>query len=285
MALGYKTVRVGNIDIAYDEFGSAGPNGRPLILVHGLTGHRSDWSHQHEFLAQLGWNLAPDLRGHGDSSRPGDPASYNFPQLVADLRGFLDGLGVERCDLLGHSVGGMVALRFVLAHPDRAASLVAMNTAPEAPRGYARWIFERGGELGRAEGMAELQRRIEAVTRRAEPSASDEHYAQWPVDYWEHHRMRYLAMDPNAYEHLAYAMLDQEPVTSRLGEIGCPTLVVVGGDDVEYLPGADLIAAGVGDATRVTIPRAGHHPHQENSEAWRRAIAAHLEQVRSQDPA
>ena len=280
----YKTVRVGDIDVAYDEFGSTGPNTRPLVLVHGLTGHRADWFHQHSFLAELGWNLAPDLRGHGDSGRPGEAAGYNFPQLVADLRGFLDAVGVERCDLLGHSVGGMIALRFALAHPECVASLIAMDTAPEAPEGYARWIFERGGELGRIEGMAELQRRIEAVTRKAEGSPSEAHYAQWPVDYWEHHRMRYRALDPNAYEHLAYAMLDQESVVSRLEEISCPTLVVVGEDDVEYIPGADLIAAGVGDATRVTIPRAGHHPHQENSEAWQRAIAAHLKQVRSQDP-
>ena len=173
-----------------------------------------------------------------------------------------------------------MALRFVLAFPERVASLVAMDTCCEAPKGYERWIFERGGALGREKGMVELQRTIEAVTRQAEIPVSESHLVSWPVDYWEHHRMRYATMDPNAYEYLALAMVDQEPVTPRLGEIACPTLVVVGEDDTEYLPGAELLVEGIAGARRVIVPQAGHHPHQENSEVWREAIAAHLERVR-----
>ena len=280
MGLGYKQVRVGDIEVAYDEVGAHEAGELPFVLVHGLTGHRADWAYQREFLATQGHVLMPDLRGHGNTQHPDDPGTYKFSHLVEDLRGFLDALGIERCDLLGHSVGGMVALRFVLAHPERVSSLVAMNTTPEAPEGYARWVFERGGELGRTEGMEELQRRVEVVSRQASTPISDGHYAQWPVDYWEHHRYRYLAMDPNAYEYLACEMLDQEPVTARLGEIECPTLVMVGAGDDEYLPGADLMTTSIREAWRVTIPRAGHHPHQENSEVWRREIATHLERVR-----
>lgn len=279
---GHKVVRVGDIDVAYDEVGTRGAPETPLVLVHGLTGHRRDWETQREFLSECGWSLAPDLRGHGDSSHPEDPGTYSFLQLVADLEGFLDELGVEQVDLLGHSVGGMVGLRFVLAHPERVRSLVAMNTTCEAPRTYERWIFEKGGELGRSEGMAELQRRVETVTRQAEAQNPHDPSGRWPVDYWEHHRMRYLAMDPNAYEHVACAMLDQDPVTQRLGEIECPTLVVVGEHDVDYLVGAELIAAGVPRAEKVVIPLAGHHPHQENSAAWQRAVALHLQNVRGQ---
>jgi len=273
-------VRVGSIEVAYDEFGRDGSSPRPFVLVHGLTGHRRDWEIQRAFLASHGRNLAPDLRGHGDSTNTGDPSTYTFAQLVEDLRGFLDAAGIESCDLLGHSVGGMVALRFVLEYPERVASLVAMNTTPEAPEGYERWIFERGGQLGREKGMAELQRTIETVTRQAKTPASERHLANWPVDYWEHHRMRYATMDPNAYEYLALAMVDQESLAPRLGEIACPTLVLVGEDDTEYLPGAELLVEGIAGARRVIVPRAGHHPHQENSEAWREAIAAHLERVR-----
>lgn len=275
-----KRVRVGDIEVVCDDFGEAQASLRPLVLVHGLTGHRRDWEHQREFLGTLGSNIAPDLRGHGDSSHAEDPRTYTFAQLVEDLRGLLDRLDISQCDLLGHSVGGMVALRFVLAFPERVASLVAMDTCCEAPKGYERWIFERGGALGREKGMAELQRIVEVVTRQAETPASDRHYGSWPVDYWEHHRMRYRAMDPNAYEGLALAMLDQESLTDRLSEIRCPTLVIVGEDDTPYLPGAESLAEGIAGARRVTVPRSGHHPHQENFPAWREAIRAHLERVR-----
>ena len=276
-----KRVQVGDIEVAYDDFGEGPSNARPLVLVHGLTGHRRDWEYQREFLATLGRNVAPDLRGHGDSDHARDPRTYTFAQLVEDLRGLLDRLEIAQCDLLGHSVGGMVALRFVLAFPERVASLVAMDTCCEAPQGYERWIFERGGALGREKGMAELQRAVETVTRQAEASASDRHIEHWPVDYWEHHRMRYRAMDPNAYENLALAMIDQESLTGRLSEIACPTLVIVGEDDTPYLSGAESLTEGIPGARRVTVPGAGHHPHQENSPAWREAIRAHLDRVRS----
>jgi len=279
-----KTVEVGEIEIAYDDFGEGAPADRPLVLVHGLTGHRRDWEQQWDFLGSRGRNLAPDLRGHGDSTNTGDPASYSFDQLVKDLLGFLDAVGVERCDLLGHSVGGMVALRFALDFPRRVASFVAMDTTPQAPEGYERWVFERGGELGREHGMVELQRKIEAVTRQAEAPVSESHLGQWPVDYWEHHRMRYSTLDPDAYEYLALAMVDQESLAPRLGEIRCPTLVMVGADDTTFLDGADLLETGIPGAHRVTVPRAGHQPHQENSEAWQRAIASHLERVRDGSP-
>ena len=71
-------------------------------------------------------------------------------------------------------------------------------------------------------------------------------------------------------------MVEQEPVTPRLGELRCPTTVLVGADDEEFLAGADALAAGIGHARRVTLPDAGHHPHRENPAAWLEAIADHL---------
>ncbi|MGH7286868.1 MAG: alpha/beta fold hydrolase, partial [Myxococcota bacterium] len=94
------------IELAYEE---RGRGTRPLVLVHGFTGFRGDFATQLEALAGHGRVLAPDLRGHGESGRSGDPAHYTLAGLAADLLGFLDALGVERCDLLGHSMGGMLA--------------------------------------------------------------------------------------------------------------------------------------------------------------------------------
>ena len=278
-----RRVALNGIEIAYDDFGVAAQGSRPLVLVHGLTGHRADWHSRRSDLTSLGRCLAPDLRGHGDSSNTGDASSYCFQQLVDDLRGLLDALSIDRCDLLGHSVGGMVALRFCLQYPDRVASLIAMNTAPFAPIGYGRKLFEAGGAYAQEHGMAALQARAEEAAKSGKrPLApADQHLERWSDLYWRHHRRRFCAMDPLAYQELGCEMVDQAGVESRLGEIRCPTLVLVGSDDRDFLPGADAIGAGIAGAQRVTIDNAGHHPHQENPEAWFRALREHLGRVRA----
>jgi pimeloyl-ACP methyl ester carboxylesterase len=256
-------------------------SGRAFVLLHGLTGHRDDFRGVLPQLAEGNdrrW-IAPDLRGHGDFSHVGRGRadSFTFDSLVADLAALLPALGIERCDLLGHSFGGMVALRFVLAHPERVSSLVLMDTGPVAPDGYDVALFEKAGAIGCARGMAFLQSKVEQVARaNPDPSPSDRQTLKWADSYWLHHRLRYTAMDPVAYAALGVAMVEQEPVVARLGEIDCPTSILVGEDDVEFLRGADLMQAGLPRATRVTLPDAGHHPHRESPEAWLAAMRDHL---------
>ena len=72
-------------------------------------------------------------------------------------------------------------------------------------------------------------------------------------------------------------MVEQEPVVARLPEIRCPTTILIGADDTEFLPGADALEAGIAHAQRETLPDAGHHPHEENTDAWLAALRSHLD--------
>jgi pimeloyl-ACP methyl ester carboxylesterase len=139
---GSKRVHVNEIEMRYDE---AGAGDCAFVLVHGFTGSRDDFAGQLPALVKHGRTLAPDQRGHGDSTNTGDAKTYHVAQLAGDLLGFVDALGLERFDLLGHSMGGMVVQRFTLAHPERVASLVLMDTA-SAPLGarLPREIIEKG---------------------------------------------------------------------------------------------------------------------------------------------
>src|SRR3954447_14134296 len=124
MMLTTRTVPNGEIVTAYYDDGA----GDPLLLLHGFTGSKLD------FHDQIGWFtdrrrvLAPDQRGHGESTNLARADAYALDILVDDLAGFLDALDVARCDLLGHSMGGMVAMRFALLHPTRLRSLILMDT-------------------------------------------------------------------------------------------------------------------------------------------------------------
>ncbi len=278
------TLRIDDVEIAFTALGAsagtADAERPPLVLLHGLTGHRDDFLpilpaiHARQPALRL---LAPDLRGHGDSTHGGDPAAFGFERLVADLGGFLDRLGIARCHLLGHSFGGMVALRFALAARERLASLVLVGTAPFAPPGFSAEQFEKSGGIALARGMAFLQARIEERARAGGPQRpADRAALRWADAYWPHHRHRFRSMDPLAYQALGLAMVHQVPVTARLGELALPATVVCGVHDEEFLGGADHLARALPDVVRIDVPDAGHHPHRENPAAFLDALTSHF---------
>ena len=253
--------------------------GRPVILLHGFTGHRDDFIHRLPEMAGRAWWLAPDLRGHGDFAKTNRSETFTFHQLVADLGHLLDRLGADDCHLLGHSVGGMVALRFALAHPERVQSLILMSSAPFCPEGYTRKAFEIAGQVIEQHGMSFLQEALEKSWREDPDQDGISYTSRWSEIYWPHHRRRYLAMDPVGYAALGIAMVDQEDLRDRLGEIACPTTVIIGDGDHEFLDGSKALAGGIPGAVCIDIREAGHHPHMENPEAWRSALYAHLDRV------
>lgn len=275
-----KRLSLNGIEMVYDE---AGAGDRAFVLVHGFTGCRDDFASQLPALSAYGRTIAPDQRGHGESTNTGDSATYHFEQLVDDLRGFVDALGIARFDLLGHSMGGMVALRFVLAHPERVASLVLMDTSPHPLGGLPREIFEKGAQIARAVGMEKLHEiaRTNAAENARRTAADRRLEQEWGEErYWARQRARLMAMDVEAFEALGVALGEQESVTERLGEIGCPTLVLVGETDLPFLEPARTMHARIPGAHLAVIPDGGHSPQIEAPEAWLAAITAHLRHAR-----
>lgn len=252
--------------------------GPPIVLVHGFTGHRDDFLGVLNPLARLAGArrvLALDLRGHGDSAAVPGTSGWGFEQLVSDLLGWLDHLEIDRIDLLGHSMGGFVALRFALAHPERVRSLVLVCTGPEVPATLDRTGFLKAAEIAEARGMAGLQALLEKVGR-IDPSPS---IARWGERYWAHQRRRFSAMTPESYRALGSAFFDSPSLVSRLREIRIDCLVLVGEFDRDWLPGADLFERNLPTVQRQTIADAEHHPHNENPEAFLAALGRHFESI------
>jgi pimeloyl-ACP methyl ester carboxylesterase len=99
--------------------------------------------------------------------------------------------------------------------------------------------------------------------------------------FWARIERKLDAMDPVAWGALLRVLGAHAPVGDRLGEIRCPTLVLVGAEDAPFLAAADELARGIPGARRVTIEGAAHSPQLENPEAWAAAIDAHLTLARS----
>lgn len=249
--------------------------GIPLVLLHGFTGHRDDFRGVTNALAEGRQVFIPDLRGHGASAHAGDPAAYHFSACVEDVVALLDTLQVERCDLLGHSMGGMIALRVALEHEQRLRSLVLMSTAPTPLGPDASSALLRGVGFLDTNDLATMQAAMEKVGR-ADP---DPVIAKWADRYWPHQRRRYAEMDEAAYVGFAHAMIESNSLVDHLSEIGCPTLVLIGSEDPDFLPGADLLEAGIPGAVRVTLHGAGHHPHEEEREVFLSAMRRHFQTI------
>jgi pimeloyl-ACP methyl ester carboxylesterase len=275
-AVSTRHVAVGPLEIEYDDVGRGD---RAFVLVHGFTGSRDDWADVLDELAPLGRTLAPDQRGHGGTTNPGVADGYTFEQLVADLAGFLDAVGAPRVDLLGHSLGGMVAQRFALEHPERLASLVLMDTAPGPLQVLPPGALEAAARIARESGtgalvpvmrqMAATDEKRPAATRRCEE-------AMGPERFWERIQRKMDAMDPEAFACLAALLGDHPATLPRLAEIACPTLVMVGAEDAPFLAASRALAAGIPRARLEVIRDAAHSPQLENRDAWLDAIRRHL---------
>jgi pimeloyl-ACP methyl ester carboxylesterase len=264
------------------ELEDAGSGERAFVLVHGFTGSRDDFREHVPELARLGRTLLLDQRGHGGTSNSGRREDYTLDGLVADLAAAFDALGLARADLLGHSLGGMVALRFALAHPERVSSLVLMDTSPRPmPLPIPEPVRAALVDLVQTQGVAAL---LPGMRQRPDdqlaPSFRRSIEQMGPDAFWKRVRRKLEAMDPVGWDALLRVLGEHEAVAHRLAEIRCPTLVMVGAEDAPFLEPADELERGIAAAERVTIEGAAHSPQLENPPAWSAAIRAHLARVR-----
>jgi pimeloyl-ACP methyl ester carboxylesterase len=275
-----RRVEVEGIELACEERGCGE---RPLLLVHGYTGFRHDFATQWDALAAVSRVVAPDLRGHGESSKTGDPASYTLDALAEDLVRLLDALDLPPCDLLGHSMGGMLALRVALARPERVASLVLMDTSAERLDWIDADLLALASRVAREAGMAALARILRArAAGDAARSAPDRRVEEeWGEErFWAWREARVAAMDPEAYAALGAELAQCASLRPRLGEIRCPTLVMVGELDADFRAPAEALARGIAGAELAVIAEAAHQPQHEAPAAWQAALRAHLARVR-----
>ena len=109
--------------LAVDDGGS---NGLPVVLVHSTAGSSTHWSRQLEHLRPARRAVALDLRGHGRSESPRD-GDYSINSTAADVHAVVEALGISRFVLVGHSLGGGVALAYAGAHPELVAGLLLLD--------------------------------------------------------------------------------------------------------------------------------------------------------------
>jgi 3-oxoadipate enol-lactonase len=275
-----RDVDLGDVRIRIAE---AGAGQRPLLLVHGFTGAKEDFSPWLGQLAAAGWHaVAPDLRGHGDSSKPAEESAYSFKQMADDGLRLADALGWTRFVLLGHSMGGMIAQFMAIAEPSRLAGLILMDTAHGPLEHLSPELVAGAVAVVRAEGMDAL---ANLTAGREGPLHTPAH--QKLLDnkpgYAEFCDRKLRATSPGLYAAMAPEFISAPDRLESLRQLpaSLPVLVIVGDQDEPFHGHCQRLTEAIGGATMTVIPDAGHSPQFENSGSWWDALTAFLRTVES----
>jgi pimeloyl-ACP methyl ester carboxylesterase len=246
------------VKIHYEVHGTATER-MPLLLSHGYGASSVMWPPN---LAAIGADrtvVTWDLRGHGYSDSPTDPACYSEAASVADMAAILDACDISRAAIGGLSLGGYLSLAFHLTYPERCAALLLFDTGPgyKQTAGRDQWNRMVGGIA------ADFDRR----GLHALPDSPE-------VGGGRH--------DPAGLALAARGILVQhdDRVITSLPHIAVPTLVVVGEHDRQFLAAADYLAAKITGATKVVIPGAGHASNIDRPTAFNQAVTEFLGQTR-----
>lgn len=256
-------VEVDGLRIGYRQAGQ----GRPLVLVHGAVADSRDWQHQLEAFAGDFRLVAWDAPGCGGSDDL--PAAYGFDDCVETLARFVRALGLDRPHVLGHSLGGMLAIAVHGRHPEIAGSLVLASA-------YAGW----GGSLA----PEEVERRVKLALRDSErpPEEAARDFVTTlfspdaPAELVEHQVEMILEARPATTKAMLarFAPVDLRPVLPR---IDVPTLLLYGDADIRAPASvAEALHAGIRGSVLVRLPGIGHCGHLEAPKQWNAEVLAFL---------
>ncbi|HEY7104962.1 MAG TPA: alpha/beta hydrolase [Acidimicrobiia bacterium] len=248
-----------------------GAGGVPsLLLVHGFGGAKEDFADHVDALAEQRRVVSFDHRGHGASGAPDRLDAYSLDRLAADVIEVADALEVERFHLLGHSLGGMVARRVVLADPERVDAIVFMDTSAGPPPGIDPDLVRVAAEVALRDGMPILRKLLEELDPLGSP-AHERVLAKRP-GFEAYGDRKWASLSPFMWAALATEMFEQPDELSQLVTIDVPALVLVGDQDETFLGPSAAIADAVPGARLVVVPDAGHSPQFENPSAWYEAL-------------
>ena len=250
--------RVNGIEIDYEDTG----RGRAVLLTHGFSATRRMWNGQHAALGDRYRVISWDMRGHGHTDSPDDPAQYSHALTVADMKALLEHLGLQRAIIGGLSLGGTMSLEFYVAHPEMVEALILFDTCPgyrnaEAREKWNERARSRATEL-EAKGLAALSGRSREMQEAMGHHASAQGLA-----------------------HAARGMLAQTDsrVIDALGSIRVPTIVIVGDRDEPFIAPCEYMAKKIPGARLEVIRDAGHSSNLDQPDAFNRVLIDFLDSL------
>ncbi len=275
------------LSMAYMEVKPSKPNGKTVLLLHGKNFNGAYWRQTADTLLSHGYRvLMPDQVGFGKSSKP-EHFQYSFQQLALLTKRLVDTLGIQEINVLGHSMGGMLAVRFTLMYPEVVSKLILEN--PIGLEDYK--VKVPYTDLNKLY-QKELKQDYESLKKYQLTSYYDN---QWKPEYDEWLNLLAGWTLNKEYSRIAWTsalttdMIMTQPVVYEFGNIKRPTLLIMGQRDRTAL-GKDLVpkdvAATMGNyptlskktkakirgSKLVKLDGIGHMPHIETFDRFIRPL-------------
>ena len=274
--------------MAYMDIKPAHANGRTAVLLHGKNFCAATWDATIHRLSDAGYRvIAPDQIGFCKSSKP-ERYQYSFQQLARNTHALLESLGVTDATVIGHSTGGMLAIRYALMYPHETQQLVLVN-----PIGLEDW---------KAKGVPSLsvdqwyERELKTTADGIRRYEQSNYYAgQWRADYepWVQ-MLAGMYRGPGKQivawnSALLYDMIYTQPVVYELGQLSMPTLLLIGQKDTtavakdaappevrakigRYPELGKAAAKAIPHSTLVEFATLGHAPQMQDPQAFHKAL-------------
>jgi len=262
---------VGGRKIHYETHGEHA--GTPLVLIMGVGGSCQGWlPFQVPAFSKRRRVLIYDHRGVADSEDDGRP--FTTADLAGDLVGLLDALEIERADLLGAFLGGMVAQHTALDRPERVARLGLVGTYAR-PDPKRRLLLEQWKQMVRADRSQDLLMRNRLLWTLRDETLDDTELVDAMIGFF---RRDGPAAPPGVFERQCDACLGHD-LLDRLGSLGQPTLVICGERDQLTPPRLHRqMQECLPDARLVVLPHAGHLVEVETAERFNQVVEQFLDE-------
>nr|WP_315239321.1 alpha/beta hydrolase [uncultured Flavobacterium sp.] len=281
------------LKMAYMDITPSNYNHKNIVLLHGKNFNGAYWETTIKALTKEGFRvIVPDQIGFGKSSKP-ESFQYTFQQFAENTKKLLDHLGIEKTAVLGHSMGGMLATRFILMYPETAEKLVLEN-----PIGLEDWKLGVPYKPVDWWYESELKQNYEAIKKYQMANYYD---GKWNANFQKWAELgagwttspNYNIVAWNSA--LMYDMIFTQPVLYEFKNIKSPTLLIIGTRDKTAL-GKPLVSeevrktmgnyAELGKKTQKAIPDAklveiantGHLPHIESFDSFIKPLIVFLKQ-------
>ncbi len=258
---------INGITLAYEDRGV----GLPVVFLHAFPLNRTMWAGQQAALSSRYRTIAIDLRGHGESDAP--LWYYSLDQAADDVRALLDHLAISRAVFVGLSMGGYILFAFYRKYAERVTGLVLADTRAQADTAEGRTgrfqmaqTAYRNGPSAVADLM--IPKLLSPATVQTRPELV---------------RTVRAMIEGNQISGIAgdlMAMAERPDSTPLLGQIACPTQIIVGEQDIATPPAdTKLMADQIPGARSAIIPHAAHLANLEQPEAFNRILSSFLEGI------
>lgn len=250
------------------------PQTYPVVLLHGLMGFSANWGKIWPELHHRRPVLVLDQRGHGKSPKP--KTGYTPTDYARDLKGVLDLLGWEKVHVVGHSMGGRVALRFCSLFPERSLSLTMEDSGTDSRTERVIWIQELLATIPTPFDTREEAKTFFNDNFKDDPMTGS--FLHMNLELKENGKLDWRFHAPGMIETVETGRATD--ASREFAKLSLPTLIVRGGKSKEF-PALEAkhMASSRKLTSLVTIEGAGHFVHAEKPLEFTKALAVFLEQV------